>query len=145
MRAPRFLVLDEAVGEAERPSSETAAQHSIVAGSPACSARGLKAAEPMVAPSLPHAAEKPERVERIWGGKVSAGSMKVVLVGGGLGLGGRGLGLGLGLGLWLGLGVGLGVGVRLRVRVGSRAPVGAEVGEEEGEAVEEEHESAPRG
>ena len=32
MRAPRFLVLDEAVGEAERPSSETAAQHSIVAG-----------------------------------------------------------------------------------------------------------------
>ena len=92
---------------------------------------------------MPHAAEKPERVERMLGGKVSAGSMKVVLVGGGLGLGGRGLGLGLGLGM--GLGVGLGVGVRLRVRVGSRAPVGAEVGEEEGEAVEEEHEGAPRG
>ena len=37
-----------------------------------------------VAPSLPHAAEKPERVERMLGGKVSAGSMKVVLVGSGV-------------------------------------------------------------
>ena len=82
---------------------------------------------------MPPAAEKPERVERMLGGKVSAGSMKVVLLGLGLGLRVR---VRIEVRVGVGVGVGVRVGVGVGVEVSSRAPVGSEVGEEEGEAIE---------
>ena len=56
------------------PSSETPEHASIVPGRPIWSLSGWKAEEPIVAPALPMAAEKPFNVLRRCAGKVSAGS-----------------------------------------------------------------------
>ena len=69
MSAPRLSSTKTKVTRS--PSRETPAHSSMVAGSPDSTLTGLKAAEPMVAPALPHAAEKPLSVERMCGGKAA--------------------------------------------------------------------------